>query len=274
MKIQWDTYSVLGIPLCWCCAKIWDIFRAQRVGYEDTAEISENYVWEHHLQTAGFGVFSGLLLSEQLQSPSLFWLHFLREFCCCGVSVDLTHSQGLPVQGCAFQALLRKVTTEHLAEGQVFWQVRNVLTATEVRHTVPLPSLSSPGSIGFPVYYKRLIATIRSEMGLLSDSLPLLMAFFWCCSRHSVLGRPGRVLSGIYFGRQFLSSSAAGWVKQQYPSRRWSVDFSCVSVRHHFASSSPEGWDGNFRSVPSLLLSTQLIVQYHRVGWAASLLKQ
>lgn len=42
---------------------------------------------------------------------------------------------------------------------------------------VLLPSLSSPVSIGFPVYYKRLTAIISSEMGFLSDSLPLLCLF-------------------------------------------------------------------------------------------------
>lgn len=40
---------------------------------------------------------------------------------------------------------------------------------------VLLPSLSSPVSIGFPVYYKRLFAIVSSEMGFLSDSLSLLM---------------------------------------------------------------------------------------------------
>lgn len=43
---------------------------------------------------------------------------------------------------------------------------------------VPLPSLSSPESLGFPVYDKGLMAIIRSEMGFMSDSLPLLMPLF------------------------------------------------------------------------------------------------
>lgn len=43
---------------------------------------------------------------------------------------------------------------------------------------VSLSSLSSLVSIGFLVYYKRLIATIRSEMGFLSESLTLLMPLF------------------------------------------------------------------------------------------------
>lgn len=44
-----------------------------------------------------------------------------------------------------------------------------MLTATEVGHMVPLPSLSSPVSTGVPVCYERLIAVLRSELSFLSD---------------------------------------------------------------------------------------------------------
>lgn len=63
------------------------------------------------------------------------------------------------------------------------------------------------------------------------------MLFEALCARKS-RERTGRVLSGIYFGREFLSSSAAGWVRKQHPSRRSLVDFGCVSVRYHFATNS------------------------------------
>lgn len=55
---------------------------------------------------------------------------------------------------------------------------------------VPFSSLSSPVSIGFPAYYERLLAITRSDMGILSASLPLLTPLF--CSRHSVLKSPGK----------------------------------------------------------------------------------
>lgn len=107
---------------------------------------------------------------------------------------------------------------------------------------VPLSSLSSPVSVGFPAYYERLIAITRSEMGFLSASLPLLMLLFLSKALCAEKSREGWtiILSGICFGMELLSSTAAAGtvqrVRKQWPSRRLLAGFSSVGVRFHFAT--------------------------------------
>lgn len=139
---------------------------------------------------------------------------------------------------------------------------------------VPLPSLSSPVSLGFPVCYKRLIAIIRSEMGFLSDSLPLLKPLICCCCclGHSVLESPGkdRWSSQWHLFWQGVSQQFCCWLGEKAISQQELISgfqlCQCKESLCYQQPSGPEGCNGNFRSVPSLLLSTQLIVQCHRVG--------